>query len=279
MPLSTSAHDATVCCLLMQKDEHELLPLWLRHHGGLFGYGNLYVYDNGSGPETLAILRAAERDHGVQVDYEHTSPRDFEDKGRIFAARISRWAGEGRARFYFPLDCDEFVGVRIGSVYSCSPDAVARELSLLPSALDAAFAVGERLDNSWHDACVFHRVPRLGKLFFGNTLVEGLDVGFHECTRPRRMVSTQLVYFHLHHRPYDDMVARARHKMQLRLSSVEEITPEKMRDYQGLGDHLKRCLTLTEVEFDAWLSAQPTQLTPALRDRLAALGLNFPWVP
>ncbi len=261
----------------MQKDEHELLPLWLRHHGGLFGYGNLYVYDNGSGPETLDILRAAERDHGVHVDYARTSPQDFEDKGRIFAGCISRWAGEDRARFYLPLDCDEFVGVRVGSAYSCSPDAIGRELDLLPSSLEAAFAVGERLDNSWQDASVFHRVPRLGKLFFGNTLVEGLDVGFHECTRPRRVVPTQLVYFHLHHRPYAEMVERAKHKMQLRLGTAAELTPEKVRNYQGLGDHLKRCLTLTEAEFAVWLSTQPTQNTPALRDRFAHLGLNFPW--
>jgi hypothetical protein len=261
----------------MQKDEHELLPLWLRHHGDLFGYGNLYVYDNGSGPETLAILRAAERDHGVQVDYTRSSPQDFEDKGRLFAERISRWAGEGRARFYLPLDCDEFVGVRVGSTYSCSPAAIAHEFNLLPSSLDAAFAVGERLDNSWQDACVFHRIPRLGKLFFGNTPVEGLDVGFHECTRPRRVVLTQLVYFHLHHRPYGDMVERATRKMQLRLGSAEEITPDRIRNYQGLGEHLKRCLTLPEAEFGVWLSAQPTQATPALRDRLAELGLKFPW--
>lgn len=276
MTLSTSADNATACCLLMQKDERELLPLWLRYHGELFGYGNLHVYDNGSAPATLEILRAAERDHGVQVDYTRNSPQDFEHKGSIFAERISRWSAEGRARFYLPLDCDEFVGARVGTTYSCSPTAVAHELNLLPSSLDAAFIVGERLDNSWQAPEVFHRIPRSGKLFFGNTVVEGLDVGFHTCHRPRRTVPTQLVYFHLHHRPFADMVERAKHKMRLRLGAGEEITPEKMRDYQGDGEHLKRCLTSTEDEFAAWLSAQPTQSTPALRDRFAQLGLSFP---
>jgi hypothetical protein len=278
MALPTPATEITACCLLMQKDEHELLPLWLRHHGELFGYGNLYVYDNGSGPETLEILRAAERDHGVLVDYTRTSPQDFEDKGRIFAECISRWSMEGRTRFYLPLDCDEFVGARIGAAYSCSPVAVAHELSLLPSPLDAAFIVGERLDNSWQDSCLFHHIPRAPKLFFGLTRVEGLDVGFHACDQPRSTFSTQLVYFHLHHRPFADMVERAKHKMQHRLGNGEEITPEKMRDYQGDGAHLKRCLTSTEAEFAAWLSAQPTVTTPALRDRFAQLGLSSPWL-
>jgi len=265
-----------VRCLLMQKDEQDLLPLWIRYHGELFGYDNLYIWDNGSGPETRTILESAVRDLGVHADFSRTTQEDFENKGTIFAGEISRESAAGAEAFFLPLDCDEFVGVRVGSSYSCSPLAVRNELDLFPVCVEACFRVDQRLDNSRDDASVFHLVNRTGKLFFGSTKVEGLGVGFHECALPSQSVPTQLVYFHLHNRPFAEMVSRARQKMQVRFTSPSP-THEEMLGYRGSGEHLAKFLTMTEQEYAGWLAAHPTVGTTALRDRFAQLGLGLPW--
>ena len=66
-----------VACLMMQKDEALLLRPWLLYHGLLFGFENLYVYDNGSTSDAvLAILREFAA-VGVHVDDAHTAPGGF----------------------------------------------------------------------------------------------------------------------------------------------------------------------------------------------------------
>jgi hypothetical protein len=282
---------ALACCLLMQRDEHELLPVWIRYHGELFGYENLYIYDNGSRPRTISILDKAAKDLGVKVDYSKHTPEDFENKGIIFSERISRWVESRRARFYFPLDCDELVAVRIGQRYSCAPDVIRQQLLLFPEDSNSAFEVAERLDNTRHDDSTFFLLPRRRKLFFGNTRVEDMNVGFHCCRYPATVSPSPVVYFHFHQRPYQQMRRHAMRKLRLRVDpdslSSEQLAAcqgggshlrEQLAARKGSGSHLIRCLTSTESEYAEWLAGYPKCLTTAVRDRLRELGLASPWV-
>lgn len=268
-----------VRCLLMQKDEADLLPLWIRYHGELFGYQNLFIYDNGSGPKTLNILHSCEQHFGVHVDYSRTSKVDFESKGDIFGEQITRWSMDKQADFYFPLDCDEFVGISLEAGYSCSPELINNGLFLLNQRVhNAAFQVSERLDNSWHDETVFHRIPRARKLFFANSDVLGLCVGFHQCQYPSNVEISNIVYFHFHNRPFDQLREASKRKLQLRLPDLNSITTSQLKDYKGPGVHLIRSLACTSEEYAQWLRSHPYVQTTALSDRFSALGFNSPWM-
>jgi len=261
----------------MQRDETELLPLWIRYHGELFGYQNLFIYDNGSGYRTQQILRAAEQDYGVNVDYSRTAPEDFESKGAIFAQQISLWSLAEAADYYFPLDCDEFVGVHETDGYSCFPESIYQYLSSIKPIKNAGFQVGERLDNSWHDETVFYRIPRARKLFFGNSEVVGLDVGFHHSEHPSQVMISSIVYFHFHNRPFPELVRRAKGKLSSRLPSVDTEDHQALRGYQGKGSHLIRCLTSSEEEYASWLSSHHSVVTTSLQNRFRDLEVRLPW--
>jgi hypothetical protein len=49
-----------VACVVMQRNETDCLEPWLRYHGYLFGYKNLFVIDHGSElPAVRQILALA----------------------------------------------------------------------------------------------------------------------------------------------------------------------------------------------------------------------------
>jgi glycosyltransferase involved in cell wall biosynthesis len=275
---SSDFSGCTVRCMLMQKNESELLPLWIRYHGELFGYQNLFVYDNGSDDRTQEILRAAEKDFGINVDYSKTAPENFENKGAIFAQQISRWSATKTVDYYFPLDCDEFVGIHEAGGYSCCPHSIHRYLSSIKSIQNVAFQVGERLDNSWHDETCFYRIPRARKLFFGNSEVVDMDIGFHNAKLPSEAVVSKIVYFHFHNRPFNLLKKASKVKMQRRLKNFNNMNLSQLRNYQGPGIHLIRSLTCSEVEYANWLKVQASIKTIALRERFSTLNLKIPWV-
>jgi hypothetical protein len=275
--VSSTQPPINVRCLLMQKDETELLPLWIRYHGELFGYKNLFIYDNGSADTTQSILRAAQRDLGVNVDYRRAKPKDFERKGAIFAKQMSRWTAENVADFYFPLDCDEFVGARSEEGYSCSPASIHKELQVTKQMPDTAFRVSERLDNSLFDETTFYKIPRKPKLFFSNTAISGLDVGFHHCKEPCKEIRTNIVYFHFHNRPFKELVQFSKQKLLLRVGSRKIADRDTLSAYRGKGRHLVRCLTSSAEEYALWLSSHPSVVTTSLRHRFLELGVRSPW--
>ncbi len=66
-----------IACLMMFRDEVLLLKPWLHYHGYLFGFENLYVFDNGSRDETvLATLRQFAK-IGANVDSSHQTSDGF----------------------------------------------------------------------------------------------------------------------------------------------------------------------------------------------------------
>lgn len=67
-----------VSCLMMQKNEGELLRSWIEHHGNIFGISNLWIFDNGSDdPLTIKILNKYDG-FGVNIIYDKKNHSDFE---------------------------------------------------------------------------------------------------------------------------------------------------------------------------------------------------------
>jgi len=275
--LTSPSASALAACVLMQKNERELLPRWIEHHGCLFGFENLHIFDNGSAPDVVGFLRRMETERGIHVDYSHTDPVNFSRKGSILAERMNDLAAQKAASFYFPLDCDEFIGIWNGRDYSCRRADIHRELRNCPQDVPCAYEVASRRENCPWDNTTFYDVPRSGKLFFGNSRIEGLDVGFHECQRPYVSIGSRIVYFHFHFKPYQLLVEHAREKLKTRLP-LDNITREELQSYRGPGYHLTRYLTQTEEEVHSWLDSHPSVRTAAANELFAELGVDFPFL-
>ena len=84
----------------MVKDEDDIIEIWINYHGNMFGFDNLYIYDNYSSDNTFKICEKY-RDKGV----------------KLFRARKYKWKGyymtkvmkENNCDIFFPLDVDEFI--------------------------------------------------------------------------------------------------------------------------------------------------------------------------
>lgn len=283
-PMSTShkrktvrPEDATAICIVMQKNERELLPLWISYHGSLFGYRNLYIYDNGSDADVVDYLIRAHKGYGINVDFSHSEPDHFELKGNIIENCISHLTQVRKADFYFPLDCDEFIGVVVNDAYSCTPSDINDELSVLrQKSRHCAFTVRAFADNCPWDEDTYFIMQHAPKLFFSNTCVEGLDLGFHACHKPNVHWTSNIMYFHMHFKPYGLLTRYAREKLKARLP-MEKTQDAVLLAYTGSGYHLIRYLTQSEEDIHKWLDSHPRIFTTAFASRLAELELGYPY--
>src|SRR4051794_8936502 len=122
-----------IACLMMQKDEDILLRPWLLYHGYLFGFENLYVFDNGSSSEAVLATLQAFAAVGVNVDFTHDRPEDFEFKGEVIGRTIKEFRQDDRYDIALPLDCDEFLAVRGSAGVTCNRNEILAELGRISS--------------------------------------------------------------------------------------------------------------------------------------------------
>jgi hypothetical protein len=215
---------ARVACIMMQKDESLLLKAWLVYHGYLFGFDNLYVYDNGSSrPDVLDVLRAYEA-VGVHVDRSRDLPIDFDRKGHIFGDRIRAWEEDRSYDIVFPLDCDEFVAIADADGRDC--------LDIRPGHIDLFRVVD-------FTKCI---VP------LGN--FRSIDHGFHDA-RARDVEdvgTTDIMYVHMHSKPFDELIRHARQKLS---PFVDIADAAALRGFTGVGKHLVRYFAMTPETYAA----------------------------
>jgi hypothetical protein len=98
---------------MMQKNEKDVLPIFVAYYGNLFGYKNIYIFDNGSDKYMLDELRKSEA-LGCNVNFEFSSRADFERKGEILASYINGMTEQYDV--FLPLDCDEFIGIKLRNI-------------------------------------------------------------------------------------------------------------------------------------------------------------------
>ncbi len=258
-----------VCVITMQKDEKLLLKHFAAYYGHLFGHENIFIIDNGSSSETKRILDDL-AGIGCNIIYDFDQPEDFSSKGTIIGKIASDLAQKYDA--FITLDCDEFIGVKIDlekPAYSCDRGDLLSELAKFQP--NTGYKILERLRNDVKASGRFFDIKaRSPKLVFGSGRIENLCVGLHSCTTPKCIVSTSLVFFEFHNKPFSDLQRSAFEKLKTRVDVNDR---QKLSDYRGPGEHLPRYLIWSETEYHQSFDGMEFIYTSAVDDAFAKLGL------
>jgi len=277
-----------ISCIMMQKNERLLIEAWIAYHGDLFGFENLYVYDNGSTDDVVIKALDRARSIGVNVVNQFNKKSDFNKKGEIIAAKIKELDKSGFYNFHFPLDCDEFISVQDGSgkIYT-SKEKIIGELSKYVSSKDTLTISSMYFNNPVKDdEYMVNANPR--KCFFPKDSCESLDIGFHQGKSSSGAEErTNISYFHFHNKPYENFVESAKRKMEGRISIINSDVAKKYVENRGAGAHLVERLMLTEDEYYSRFKLnenKPFQVHsvvvyPEFRAKLEHLGAGLNWKP
>jgi len=235
---------------MMQKNEDVLLEPWLKYHGRLFGYENLFIFDNGSTTfRTKEVLEQYEAE-GVRVNREFTTVSDYAAKGEIIATTIRKLQTDQSYDVVFPLDCDEFVVLKDGDGATTDPRRIWNYTkTLIP------YGGLHRVNKQF-----FNIINHPGEFGFGDytkTVVvldgafDNSDHGHHYCTtrsgsyyRP-----CDLAYVHYHYKPLAMLKEHARSKLA---PFVNVNDPAAVASFDGPGHHLRGYLIMTDQDFQNW---------------------------
>jgi len=122
---------ANVKVIMMQRDGGDALVRWLAHYSGLFGFGSLFVMDNGSEDAlTLSVLREAER-RGARIYRGLDRLEDHLHKGGHVTNVIRDLDGGEPYDFALPVECDEILAVFDEAGLTTRHDAIHAELDRL----------------------------------------------------------------------------------------------------------------------------------------------------
>lgn len=203
-----------VACLMMQKDEGELLRTWIEYHRGIFGKDNLFIYDNASTDvHTLNILKKYSG-MGYSIDYQFTHNEAHLQKGKIFGNKIMQLEDLDNFDFFIPLDCDEFFVLRKDLGITTNKEEIHAELDALMDR-DEVLSIDTAFYNIPNRPDYFLRWSHR-KTFFRSGTFGSMDAGFHEGTSRKKLgrYETLFAHMHFHHKPYDILVEHAKNKLR-----------------------------------------------------------------
>jgi hypothetical protein len=260
-----------VLCLLMQKDEFDLLPIWLRYHSYLFGAENLIIIDNQSTNAHVLELLERAKGEGVRV---LESTETVEKKGDLIGNLIHEYTAAGNHDVFMPLDCDEFLGVQKEKRVLFDRNSILEELAVHrghtgPLRIGGSFynfpGPGDRFF-FWDEA----------KVFFNAGSFEHIDYGFHSgiSLSGQPEIRTNLIHVHYQHKPFELLLSHARQKLKGRVD-VNDI--EALRTYRGRGEHLTKYFSLSEEQYLNLFDAGAAVFLPDFMTRLQELGLRPPF--
>jgi len=230
----------------MQKNEAHCLEPWVRYHGYLFGFENIFIIDHHSNSPKVVDLLQKYKNYGLNIIY---LPEDakFQDKGLIVASEIHRIEELKKVDFVFPIDCDEFLFLKSDShVETCSREKIYEYLCKL----DSFHGILEIKENYLHilGSPGYFWPQSYQKVFFAGGNCLALDHGFHTGVARMSVEScqTSLAYAHFHFKPYH--IDRKLSQEKLRpWVDVNDI--DALRAFNGPGFHLKSHLLETEIEY------------------------------
>ena len=262
---------SSVACIMMQKNEDLLIELWLLHHAELFGFENLYVYDNGStSSHVVGVLRRYEV-IGVKVFWDRSTPRDFDLKGWIIGDLIKELEIEKKYDFYFPLDCDEFVALAEEGGFTASRNKV---LAFLRSrkGCSRVLRVSHCLMNVAGSLDVFGIVGHQKSIVPAGHF-RSIDHGFHEAELEsgKAFYNTPIVHIHMHNKPFAILLEHAKDKLR---PYVDVDDQDALRDFNGVGAHLKKYFFDYEVAYKSSLDWAPRVRFEGLLQRAVAFRLE-----
>jgi len=237
-----------IACLMMLRDEALLLKPWLLYHGYLFGFENLYVYDNGSRDESvLATLRQFAAS-GVTVDSSHQTMAGFEYKGNIIGAKIQQFKDSGRYDIALAFDCDELIAI----AGEAGPGITRTEILAEIERIHAAGAICQTTRCFYNVPGYLDRFWLAGhwKSILPVPAFRSIDHGFHRAglAEGEAYRATSLTYIHLHHKPFAQVVAGAWQKLSV---WADTSSPEAAKSHQGVGRHLTKYLEMAPEDYYA----------------------------
>ena len=260
-----------LCAIMMQKDEGDLLKAWRTYHSLLLGVSNLYILDNQSHDErTLTELDAAEA-AGVHVI---RGIAEYRKKGEVVSELICELTDDYDC--FFPLDCDEFVGVIKQEAFSSEKDTL---IASLHAAIErpCLLRVKKSIWNiPFSTGGYFKDMTKI--VVAGLTNVR-LDHGFHlyNWSTQKSTVDESLIrpcdigYLHFRNRPFPELLQSARQKLKAR--GVPNFDRKTLERYKGGGRHLIQYFFMSDREYMEQLPRPTIDLKPYF-DRA---GLEVPF--
>jgi len=268
-----------VACLVMIKNEDVLLEAWLRHHSELFGPTNLFVFDNGSDSEATKTILEFHRKNGINIIWNYDQKNDFVEKGSVIFNKIKELEATNNFDFYFPLDCDELIGLQlVDEKFTVDRLEIEEELNCWRDH-EFVLRICCGMDNHPFEAGWFQPSPEQRKCFVARNRLTSLDHGFHEAATAAgtAFTKTRIVYFHFHFRDYGAIQQHAREKLSGWLNDFSREALIEFADRQGAGFHLVYHLLKSEQEYREGFSLDHRIYVPQMVERFAELGLAWPF--
>ncbi|MEW2925033.1 glycosyltransferase family 2 protein [Pseudomonas juntendi] len=265
-----------IACLMMQKNEGPLLQSWIDYHVELFGPHNIFIYDNGSTDTVTKEVLSSAQKSGVNVEYEFSTRKHFEDKGNIFTAKIHELEATGDYDFFFPLDGDEFLAVEIDEgVLSVEPEVVKSSLTAYLESPDVLM-ISSEYNNNPMARDYYKRRDIQRKCFFAKNACASLDMGYHngKAKSSELEVKTPVVYLHFHNKTYDNYQRSAREKMIGRVKDFSEETLRAHLAERKIGFHVIPALLKSREEYEAGFDIGGHVYFPGLRDAVLKSGYS-----
>ena len=251
-----------IACLMMQKNEDLLLRPWLLYHGYLFGFENLYVFDNGSESKEVFDILKEFAGIGVHVDLSFTRQKDFERKGSIIGDKIAEFRNSELYDIAIPLDCDEFLAINdFNEGVTCSRSPIWSEIERVSEG-GVVCRVTHCLDNRPGHFDLFRYAGHVKSILIVREFI-ALDHGFHAAEIPQgnEYGSTSLIHIHMHFKPFEDILRGARDKLR---PFVDVGDQNALHNFRGRGVHLTRLFSISDSDY--YLNLHGYKL-PALRFR------------
>jgi hypothetical protein len=263
----------SVACIMMQRDEEDLLEPWLLYHGYLFGFENLHVIDNGSTSPTVRTTMDRFSRVGVHFDFGYSAPSDYERKHVIVSEKITSLTRSEGHHFYFPIDCDEFVALFDHRGITLSRQSIMRYLEQL-SAISSqrTLRIRAQLFNIPGQSCKFY-FEDLPKVFFTSGEVAYLEHGNHHGHLSGAMSEQHVpfTYLHFRNKPFADLLQQARQKLKDRVD-VSDLAA--ILAYRGHGEHLVPYFSMTEGDYLTSFTRKSAFVVPAFHELIDVLGVG-----
>jgi hypothetical protein len=234
-----------IACAVMQRDEDLVLDGWCRHHGALFGYENLFIFDNGSTNEIVVALLDKYKRLGCSIIKHYNKAQDFKDKGEILGKLFRRLQKYGGYDFMLPLDCDEFVSVvKDGKVYFGKED-VLEELGLYVECPDTIKIEYEFLNSLKYPGYFSRKLAN--KTVYAAPYFKEMDMGYHrQGTATGAFTHSSLTHIHLHNKPFQRTLEDAKRKLRGHGVNTNDL---KVIENLTFSMHLKPYFKMTEQDF------------------------------
>ena len=264
---------ARVACTMMQKDESVLLEPWLKYHGNLFGFENIFLFDNGSIIPSVNDTLAKYEYKGIHLNRSFLTVADYALKGEIISDCLLKMQSSSSYDVAVPLDCDEFLVLKDGAGATTAPKRILGYLNDL-SKLGGLFRV---------DTQFFNIINRPGEFGVGDytktvLVLDGTfvssDHGHHFCrtSTTSHYSNCNLAYVHYHYKP----LAMLRNHARAKLAPFVDVNDlVDVSTYTGPGHHLCRYLTMTEEEFQVWHGGSDFYQFHEFNDMLRSLGATI----